>query len=148
RLSCRAVVVPVADEPVMPGDEDLPVLGDPHGHPGQGLADGADLVAGGPVHRGGGGGLREPVSLDDGDPRTAEEMAEPFPEGGAAGHRVAHPAAERGAELAVDQPVEEVMLKPQREARSLTPGSVAGAERAAPGDRRPRSLMEDRALDP
>ena len=86
RLGCRAVVVPVTDEPVVPGEEDLPVLGDPHGHARQRLADGSDLVAAGAVHRGGGGGLGEAVSLDDGDPGAAEEMAEPVSERRTAGH--------------------------------------------------------------
>ena len=52
------------------------------------------------------GRLGQPVPLEDGDADPAEEVPEPRRERRAAGDRPLGLAAERGAELAVDEPVE------------------------------------------
>src|SRR5207247_1171003 len=63
------------------------------------------------------GRLGEPVALEDGHADAAEEVPEPWAEWGTPRHRVAHLTAQRGPQLAEDQPVEERVLRPQPEAR-------------------------------
>ena len=79
-------------------------------HAGQRPADGADAQGVVVVDRGGGGGLGEAVALVDGDADAAVEVAEPVAERGAAGDGAQAAAAERGAQLAVDQLVEQRVL--------------------------------------
>ena len=135
------VVVPVAGEDDPAPDQDLAVLADLDRDAGQRLADRADLVPVRPVDGGGGRRLGQAVPLQHGDAHAAEEMAEPLGERGAAGDGVTGPAAERGPQLGVDQPVEQRVLGPQAE-----PGPARRVESLAVGDRGPGGPAEDRAL--
>ena len=123
-----------------PRVEHLAVVGDPHGDAGDRLADGADLLPFRPVHRHRRGGLGQPVPLEDGDADAAEEVPKPRRERRAAGDRPLGPAAERGAELAVDQPVEQGVLGPQPQA------GPPGVERLAVADGGLGGAGEDLAL--
>ena len=77
---------------------------------GQRAADGADAQRLVVVDRRGGRRLGEAVALVDGDADAAEEVAEPVTERGAAGDGAEAAAAEGGAQLAVDQLVEQRVL--------------------------------------
>src|ERR1700759_2067554 len=96
RLLGRRLVLPVPGEDRLAGDQDLPVVGDPHGHAGQRLAHGADLLPLRPVDRHPRAGLGQPVPLEDGYPGAAEEVPQPGREGRAAGDRPLGLAAQRG----------------------------------------------------
>ena len=89
--------------------------------PGMRGADRADLRLARQVHRRGGGGLGEAVALEDRDAEAVEEVAEPGSERGRARDRVGDVAAHGGAELAVDQPVEqrELDLRAERDLLAL-----------------------------
>ena len=80
--------------------------------PGSGGADGADLDPVGHVDGGRRGRLGEAVALEDGDADAAEEVAEPGAERGAAGHGVHDLAAHGGAQLGVDELVEDGVRAP------------------------------------
>ena len=56
-------------------------------------------------------GLGQAVALEHVDADAAVEVAQPFPEGRAAGDGVRTLAAERGTQLGVDQPVEDAVLR-------------------------------------
>ena len=86
-----------------------------------------------------GGGLGEAVALEHVDADAAVEVAEPLAERGAAGDGVRALAAERGTQLAVDQPVEDAVLGAEPQAGCPT------LEAARPGDRHVGGPVEDLA---
>ena len=114
-VSC--FVVPVAAEHHAALDEQFVVVGEAHAVAGQQLSDRADLDVVDLVHGDRRAGLGQPVALVDGQADAAVEVAEPGAQRCAAGDRAAAVAAERGAQLAVDQPVEQRVLGPQQQAR-------------------------------
>ena len=117
--------------------EDLAVVGDPDGVAGNRGADGADLDQFGRVHRDGGRGLGQPVAFQDLHADALEEVAQPFAERAAAGDGVGHVAAHGGAELAVDELVEQGVLELEAEAHLAGlpgPGVVDGGVRGAVED--------------
>ena len=107
RLLGRCLVLPVAAEDDLAAEQDLAVVGDPGGDAGQGLADGADLVAARLVDRRRGRRLGHAVALEHGDARAAEEVAEPLAQRRAARYRVGDLAADGRAQLAVDEAIEQ-----------------------------------------
>ena len=113
RLRRGLRVVEVAAHHVDALDQQLAVVGDPDADAGQRPPDGADLDLLGRVDRRRGGRLGQPPALEDGDADAAEEVAEPGAQRRAAGDGVLHAAAERGPQLAVDEPVEEGVPQPQ-----------------------------------
>src|SRR5262249_8676997 len=140
------VVAPVTAEDGRPAQEDLAVVGDPHADPRHRLADGTDLDVLRPVHRRRRAALGQPVPLQDGDPGATEAVAEPFPEGGASGYREPDLAAHRGAQLGVDQTVEERVPEPQLRARAASGRRGAGPGCLAPRYGGTRRGLEDAAL--
>ena len=92
------------------GHPDLAVLGDPERRARERRPDRADLDRVGPVDGGGRRGLGQAVALEHAQAEPAVEVAEPFAERCAAGDGVHHVAAERRAQLAVDQPVGDGVL--------------------------------------
>ncbi len=134
-------VVPVPLEQVLAVQQHLAVVGDAHHRAGQRLADRADLLPVPGVERGGGTGLGEAVALQHREADPAEEVPEPLAERRAAGDGVLALAAEDVAQLAVDQPVEDLVLELQaeRRARRLV-------QRPAVRDGRVGGLVEDLAL--
>ena len=138
----RGVVVPVAAEDGRPGEEDLAVLGDPHANAGERLADGADLVAAGRFTVAAAVVSVSPYPSRMVTPTPRKKWPSRSPSGGAAGHRVAHPAAHRGAQLAVDQPVEERVLAAAAPGRARRPSRRAAVARR----RSSAARVEDRAL--
>ena len=85
-----------------------------------------------------GGGLGQAVALVDRDADAAEEVAEPGPQRRAAGDGRLAPAAERGPQLPVDQPVEDRVLHLQPEARAAVAVerlAVLDRDRRRPGRR-------------
>jgi hypothetical protein len=72
-----------------------------------GVADGVDADVVRQVRGEDRGGLRQPVALQQGDPDTVEEVAEPLAERRAGGDRDPQPTTERGLQLAVDQLAED-----------------------------------------
>ena len=109
-------VVPVAAEDVRAHEQDLAVVGDVHRSAGERPTDRADAQRGGAVDGRRAGGLGEAVALEDRDADAAEEVPEPDAQRGAARHRPGDPPAHRGAELGVDEPVEQRVLQAQAEA--------------------------------
>ena len=140
RLGGRGVVVPVAAEDYRAADEHLAVVGDADGRAGDGTADRADAQGRRGAERRRRRGLGEAVALVDRQADAAEEVAEPGAERGAAGEGVGHAAAEGRPQPAVDEPVEQRVLEPQREpgaalVQRLAPadgGAVGAVEQAAP----------------
>ncbi len=83
--------------------------------------------------------LGQAVALEDGEADPAVEVAEAVAERGAAGDGVDAAAAERLAQLAVDELVENGVLGPQAQRHP------AAVECAGPGDRGVGGALEDRA---
>jgi hypothetical protein len=132
-LGGRLLVAPVAGEDLATLEQQLAVIGDPHGRAGDRPADTADLLRIRLVDGQCGCGLGQAVALEDGQPDAAVEMAEAVAQRRAAGDGVLTPAAEGRAELAVDEAAEQGVLRghPKRHASFvLGPG---------PGDRRLRN---------
>ena len=140
RLRGGGLVVPVAAEHHVAPEQHLAVVGDPDRDPGYGLADRADLEVLRQPHGAGGRGLGQAVALVDRDADAAEEVTQPGAQRGTAEDRGGAAAAERGAQLAVHQPVEQGVLEPQGK-----PGT-AGVLRLAPCHRGRLGNREDPAL--
>ena len=131
RLVGRLLVAPVAAEHHAAADQQLVVVGEAHAVARHQLSDRADLEVADPVDGDRRAGLGQAVALVDGQADAAVEVAEPRAQRRAAGDRGAAVAAERGAQLAVDQPVEHRVLGAQQQARP--------AGRPAPRSTRSRS---------
>ncbi len=133
-------VVVVAGEDADALEQDLAVVGDPDAGARQRRPDRADpdLVRG--VHRHGSRGLGEAVALEDDDADAAVEVTEAGAEWRTAGHGVAHLTAHGGAQLAVDETVEDGVLDPEPQT------GAARVERLAVGDRDGGGAEEDLPL--
>ena len=109
------LVVPVAGEHLTALEQQLAVVGDPHGRARKRPANGADLESLGGVDGERRRGLGEPVALEHGQADATVEVAEPLAQRGATGDRIAAPAAEGRPEPAVDEPLEDRVLGADRE---------------------------------
>ena len=133
------VVAEVADEDLAAPELQLAVVGDANAGPGDRLADGADPLLVGEVDGECGRGLGEAVALQHREPDAAEEVGEPLAERCTTRDGVLRAAAERGAQLGVDEPVEQAMTGAEQRA-GATP--VLGL---AVGDGGPDRRVEDLA---
>src|SRR6185503_5828910 len=133
-------VVPVTVEHHTALDEQFAIVGKAHAVAGQELSDRADLHVVDPVHGDRRTGLGESVALIDGQADAAIEMAEPGTQRRAARDRAAAVTAQRGAQLAVHQPIEQGVLGPQQQPRPALVLRLAVFDRGV--DRR----FEDPAL--
>jgi len=104
-------VVVVALEDADTLDEDLAVLRDADGRPGERLPDRSDASLAGQVEVGGCCGLGEAVALQHVHADALEEVAEPLAERRTAGDGPVEVAAEDLADLRVDEAVGEVVLQ-------------------------------------
>ena len=116
RLGGGRGVVPVALEDLGAREHELAVGGNLDGCAREGLADGADLDRVGAVDRRRRRCFSEAVALEDDDADAAEEVAEAIAERRATGDGPLDLAAHRRAQLAVDEPVEDLVLELQAEA--------------------------------
>ena len=110
RVLRRRVVVPVAVEDQVGLEQQLAVVGHRHAHPADGAPDRTDPQRVRTVHAHAGGRLGQPVALVDGDADAVEEVAQPLAERRTAGDRRLAPTTQRGAQLAVHEPVEQRVL--------------------------------------
>ena len=140
RLGGRLVVAPVAGEDLAAAEEQLPVVGHAHARAGQRTTDRPDLRGVGEVGGQGGRRLGQAVALEHGEADAAVEVAEPVAQRRAAGDGVRAAAAERLAQLAVDQPVEERVLRSQAHRHPLAV--------RAPATRRSRRRLRGRRSCP
>ena len=134
-------VLPVLLEDVDAADLHLAVIGEAHTDAGEDGTHRADLGLLGEIDRRGRCGLGEPVALEDRDTEAVEEVAEPRAERGRAGDGVRHAAAHGGAQLAVDELVEQGELDLRAEGHLL-----ALLEEGRVLDRGVRGGAEDLAL--
>src|SRR5439155_15233915 len=99
--------------------QDLAVRGDPQLDAWQGLADGTELEAIGPVEREGRTRLGEPVALQEEDAGGVEELGDVTRERGATGHGPLEPPAQGGMELREHQRVGELPFELERRGHGL-----------------------------
>jgi hypothetical protein len=118
--------VPVAGEDVGPPEQDLLLAGDASFDPRDGRAHGARLQASGEVDVGGGGGLGEPVALQQRDAQAAEPLREGGGQGGTAGEGEAEPTAEDPPELFKDEVIGGPVLKLERQGDRLALSPASG----------------------
>ena len=117
--------MPVALEDVAALDQHLAVSGDANRASGDRASDRPDALPSRQVDGRSRAGFGEPIALEHGDADAAEEVAEPSAERCSATDRPPDVASECGAELGVDQPVEDGVPQPQQQARAT------GVERLA-----------------
>ena len=104
---------------VVPGEgadtphEDLPILTQPDRTAGERCADGADPGGAGQIDGAWPHGLGQAVALQDGDPGATVEVPQALTQRPAAGHDVADPPAQDGAQGGEDEAVEGGTLRLQ-----------------------------------
>ena len=132
-------VVPVAAHDVRAAQQQLAVLVDAHGGPGQRAPHGADPVVVRGVDGERAGGLGQAVALEDRHARAAEEVDEPVAERSAAGDGEGAAAAEGLADPPVDEAVEERVPGAEHPARGCRAARLCAiATSAARSKTRPR----------
>lgn len=106
--------------------EDLPVGLDPQGRARKRAAHVRGVVVADALSRGGPGGLRESVPLDDGDPHATEEVCQVLGQGSPSADDVPQLVAQGRAHLGEHQPVRHCQCPARTRTDALGPGTGLG----------------------